>query len=85
MPVTVPLHESQNTRPERLDYGKWKITLKVQPNYEFFSLIRSFGDGIEIAKPETMRIKMKEMVEKIAAMYKWLDYKAFYPSAYQRD
>ena len=68
--ITKPLHESQYTRPERLDNGKWKITLKVQPNYEFFSLIRSFGDGIEIAKPETMRIKMKEMVEKIAAMYK---------------
>lgn len=68
--ITKPLHESQYTRPERLDNGKWKITLKVQPNYEFFSLIRSFGDGIEIAKPETMRIKMKEMVEKIAAMYR---------------
>lgn len=68
--ITKPLPESQCTRPERLGNGKWKITLKVQPNYEFFSLIRSFVDGIEIAKPETMRIKMKEMVEKIAAMYK---------------
>ncbi len=67
--VTKPLHESQCARPERLPDGKWKITLRVQPNYEFYSLIRSFGDGIEIVKPESMRTKMKEMVGKMAEMY----------------
>lgn len=67
--VTKPLHESQCTKPEKLDNGKWKVTLNAQVNYELLSLIRSFGDGIEVVKPTSLRMKMKDMVEKMARMY----------------
>lgn len=53
--VTKPLYESQCTKLENLDDGKWKITLKAQVNYELLSLIRSFGDGIEVVKPLSLR------------------------------
>lgn len=67
--VTKPLHESQSTRPEPLEDGRWKITLKVQENYELMSLLRSFGDGIEVVQPLSLRDKMKEMLRRMTEIY----------------
>lgn len=67
--VTKPLHESQCARPEKLKDGKWKVTLKAQVNYELLSLIRSFGDGIEVVSPASLRMDMKGMVERMVKLY----------------
>jgi len=68
--VTKPLHESQSYNPKRLKDGNWEITLKAQDNYELRSLIRSFGEQIEVVAPESLRLKMKATAEKLSEIYK---------------
>jgi hypothetical protein len=67
--VTKPLHESQSTKPTQLEDGRWEISIKVKENYELMSLIRSFGDGIEVVKPIKLREEMRCMVMKMAKLY----------------
>ena len=47
----------------------WKITLKVQNNYELRSLLRSFGAQIEVIAPESLRQMMKETAETVSQIY----------------
>ena len=68
--VTKPLHESQCATPEPMQDGYWKITLKVKDNYELRSLLRSFGEQIEVLAPESLRNVMKESAEQLNNMYK---------------
>ena len=67
--VTKPLHESQCAIPEELEDGYWKITLKVKDNYELRSLLRSFGEQIEVLAPESLRQVMKESATQLSNMY----------------
>ena len=48
---------------------QWKITLKVQNNYELRSLLRSFGAQIEVIAPESLRQMMKETAETVSQIY----------------
>ncbi|MCL3854173.1 WYL domain-containing protein [Parabacteroides sp. GYB001] len=67
--VTKPLHESQCTMPKKLETGNWEITLKVKDNYELRSLLRSFGEQIEVISPKTLREEMKGTATKLNEMY----------------
>ena len=67
--VTKPLHESQCAIPEELEDGYWNITLKVKDNYELRSLLRSFGEQIEVLAPESLRQVMKESATQLSNMY----------------
>lgn len=67
--ITKPLHESQSTKLIRVDDDHWEITLKVKDNYELRSLLRSFGDQIEIIKPEHLRNEMRNLAEKLLDVY----------------
>lgn len=67
--VTKPLHESQSAVTTPLEDGYWKITLKVQNNYELRSLLRSFGAQIEVIAPESLRQMMKETAEAVSQIY----------------
>lgn len=67
--ITKPLHESQSYMPKKLQNGKWEITLKVKSNYELKSLLRSFGEQIEVIAPETLRKEMKDSADKMSRMY----------------
>lgn len=67
--ITKPLHESQCFKPKKLDNGRWEITLKVKDNYELKSLLRSFGEQIEVIAPESLRQEMKESAYKMSKMY----------------
>ena len=67
--VTKPLHESQSAVTTPLEDGYWKITLKVQNNYELRSLLRSFGAQIEVIAPESLRQMMKETAETVSQIY----------------
>lgn len=67
--MTKPLHESQSSQLVQMDEKHWEITLKVKDNYELRSLLRSFGDQIEIVKPEHLRADMKELAERMIDIY----------------
>lgn len=65
---TKPLHESQ-TLPKISEDGRWEIHLRVKDNYELRSLLRSFGDGIEVVSPADFRQKMKKSIGDMYRLY----------------
>ncbi len=67
--VTKPIHESQSSKSVPLEDGFWKVTLKVQDNYELRSLLRSYGEQIEVLAPQSLRQKMKDTANAMSAMY----------------
>lgn len=67
--ITKPLHESQCFMRKKMEDGRWKITLKVKDNYELKSLLRSFGEQIEVMAPASLRQEMKESVDCMSKMY----------------
>lgn len=67
--VTKPLHESQSSVSTPMEDGYWQITLKVQNNYELRSLLRSFGEQIEVIAPESLRKMMKDSADAMSRMY----------------
>lgn len=67
--MTKPLHESQSSQPVQVGDGLWEVTLKVKDNYELRSLLRSFGDQIEVMQPEHLREEMKRLAEGLYRMY----------------
>lgn len=67
--MTKPLHESQSSQLVQVDDNHWEVTLKVKDNYELRSFLRSFGDQIEVIKPEHLREEMKRLAEGLSEMY----------------
>ncbi len=67
--VTKPLQESQSTVSTPMEDGYWQVTLKVQNNYELRSLLRSFGEQIEVIAPESLRKMMKDSADAMSRMY----------------
>jgi len=57
---TKPLHGSQKIIEENDVFSI--IELELIPNYELESIILSFGDNIEIAKPNNLRNKIKNRI-----------------------
>ena len=58
---TKPLHGSQKKKETADLYVL--IELELIPNYELESLILSYGEGIEVLSPETLRYKIKNRVQ----------------------
>ncbi|MBY5959770.1 WYL domain-containing protein [Membranicola marinus] len=50
--LTKPLHPSQKTRKQG---SETLIQITVKPNYELYSLLRSFGKNVEILEPTSVR------------------------------
>lgn len=50
--LTKPLHPTQKKRKVN---GEVLIQIKVKPNYELFSVLRSFGKNVEVLEPATVR------------------------------
>lgn len=65
---TKPIHGSQRIKEKQEAFTF--ISLDLIPNYEFESLILSFGEGVEIIQPVTLRNKIKQRVELIFNNYK---------------
>lgn len=65
---TKPLHGSQKIKERNENYGI--IELNVIPNYELESQLLSFGDHIEVLTPLSLRLRLKERVNKLAGKYK---------------
>ena len=67
--TTKPIHESQSTKPKKLDDGRWEITLKVQVNFELQALLRSFGKQVEVVAPESLRENMRQTALDLLNLY----------------
>ena len=66
--LTKPLHNSQKLEKENED-GSFIITLKLKINYEIERLLLGFGDGLEVIRPEGLRKRMKDKLEKALKKY----------------
>ena len=64
---TKPLHGSQKTKEKGNTFVM--IELEIIPNYELESLILSYGEGIEVLSPETLRDKIKNRVKATLSNY----------------
>jgi predicted DNA-binding transcriptional regulator YafY len=64
---TKPLHESQYDKALDENYGL--VIINVIPNYELESLILSFGERVEVLEPEALRVKLKDRIKKLSAIY----------------
>lgn len=64
---TKPLHESQKLK--KSDPNGCEIEIEVRPNYELEQLILSYGDGMSVIYPETLRDKIKERLTKSLKNY----------------
>lgn len=62
-----PIHGSQKTKEKTNEFVI--IELFLQINYEFISLLLSFGERIEIIEPETLRVSMRLNAERILEKY----------------
>lgn len=60
--LTKPLHHTQKVR-EHLQNGSAIVSINVIPNFELIQKILSFGERITVLEPETLREKIKHIVE----------------------
>lgn len=50
--------------------GNLYATVYLPADYNLYQYIFSFGEGVEVLKPESIRHQVKEMIEKMAEKYK---------------
>ncbi|MGT2711848.1 helix-turn-helix transcriptional regulator [Streptococcus oriscaviae] len=50
--------------------GNLYATVHLPADYNLYQYIFSFGEGVEVLKPESVRHQVKEMIEKMAEKYK---------------
>ena len=65
---TKPIHGSQKLKEQVASHTL--ITLDLIPNYELESLILSYGEGMEVIEPKSLRAKIKKRIELINNNYK---------------
>jgi predicted DNA-binding transcriptional regulator YafY len=65
--TTKPIHGSQKIKEKGAAYTV--ISLQLIPNYELESLILSYGEGLEVLEPQTLREIIKKRVELISSNY----------------
>jgi predicted DNA-binding transcriptional regulator YafY len=63
--VTKPLHEQQDKDDE-----KKTITYNIIPTIELENVILSYGEGIKVLEPETLKTRIKERLEEALNQYK---------------
>lgn len=66
--MTKPMHSTQRLIKTNED-GSIIIHLLIIENYEFERLILGFGNGIEVLQPESLRKRIKTILERSAARY----------------
>jgi len=66
--ITKPFHSSQRIIEQREDGVVFHIL--VQINFELERLILGFGDSIKVMRPERLRKRMKQKLEKAVGFYK---------------
>ena len=66
--LTKPLHPTQNLVQENEDKSII-IDLCIAPNYEMERVLLGFGCGIEVLKPESLRNRIKKMLQQAVDRY----------------
>lgn len=64
--LTKPLHPSQKTKKSG---AETLIQIEVKPNYELFSVLRSFGKNVEILEPAPVRETFIRELKEAVALY----------------
>lgn len=64
---TKPLHGSQKEKSKEEEFTH--IELKLIPNYELESLILSYGEGVEVVSPDSLRTKIQSRLEQTIKNY----------------
>src|SRR5690606_33221915 len=64
------IHESQKMKKATDDPNWFSVELKLKPNYEFYSVLLSHGPRIRILSPTSVRMTIKQLVDKMANHYK---------------
>jgi predicted DNA-binding transcriptional regulator YafY len=64
---TKPIHGSQKVREQGVTHTV--VTLDLIPNYELESIILSYGEGIIVLAPESLRFKILKRIESINNNY----------------
>ncbi len=67
--LTKPIHHSQSIVKENKD-GSMVIRLHVIINYELTSILLSYGAGVEIRKPQTLRKEVALLIKAMHSLYK---------------
>lgn len=65
---TKPLHTSQ-TMIEKLDEGRFLFSIEVVPNYEFYSMMMSYGPGVKVVSPTEIVATMLKYTSEAASQY----------------
>lgn len=65
--ATKPMHGSQKVKERSESFVV--IELELIPNYELESLILSYGEGVEILSPETLRKKITNRIKLLTEKY----------------
>ena len=63
-----PIHGSQKKVEITEDYAI--ISIEIMPNYEFYSLLLSYGDGIELLAPKDVRAELFKRIKSMQQNYK---------------
>lgn len=66
--ITKPFHQSQKILKENED-GSIIVTLKLKINYEIERLLMGFGEGLEVIRPNNLRLRMKKKLEQAVKHY----------------
>lgn len=66
--ITKPLHNTQRLLQQNED-GSIIISLFLKENFEFERLLLGFGAGLEVLKPESLRKRIKSILEDSSQLY----------------
>lgn len=64
---TLKIHHSQETLVD--DEKEFRICIKVKPSWEFYEKILGYGSSVNVISPETVRTKLREIINKISQKY----------------
>jgi predicted DNA-binding transcriptional regulator YafY len=65
--ITKPIHDSQKVLGE--NENEITISLRIIPNYEFYSTILSFGSSIKIISPESIKSTIHSILQDATMQY----------------
>lgn len=67
--LTKPLHPSQTLISQNANDGSCVVEIEVLPNIEFFSVVMSYGEGLQIISPRKLANFMKKKLKATLARY----------------
>lgn len=67
--ATKPIHPSQQIVQDKTKDGSKTFSVKVEPNWEFFSVMLGFGPGVRVLSPNSVVREMKRKIKKAAELY----------------